>query len=264
MAQFAKKSLGQNFLQSPEIREKILTEAGNISEKNILEIGPGLGFLTTKLLQQKPKKIKAIELDPRSVKILTKDFGHMKHFELIQGDILQQDIDVLWGEEPYAVIANIPYNITSPIVRKFLANTRNRPEFMILMVQKEVGEKICNPTKRSLLSLSVEIFAQTQYCFDVGREWFSPIPKVDSAIIKITSRPRPLVDPEIEADFFTVVQAGFSQKRKKIGNYIGGYFGLSTEKLLEGIDHNRRAETLSVDEWIQITYNFRRINTALS
>lgn len=258
MVHFAQKSWGQNFLQSPEIRDKILFSAGNLKGQNILEIGPGLGFLTTKLLKENPNKCITVEIDPRAIEILKKDFGHKESFQVIEGDILQQDLDTIWKEEPYMVIANIPYNITSPILRKLLSRTKNKPKKTILMVQKEVGLKICNTKKRSVLSLSVEIFAETEYLFHVSRNDFLPIPKVDSGVICLTLRHTPLIPETLQKDFFIVINAGFSQKRKKIGNYIGSFFGVSSQLLLQDIDPNKRAETLSVEEWEKITYNFRK------
>ncbi len=269
---FAKKSLGQNFLQSSKIRDQILESVGDLKGKNILEIGPGLGFLTNKLVA-KNANLTAVELDDRAVELLQRDFGHRENFHLIHGDFLKQDLDVLFQKEPYSIIANIPYNITSPILKKVLSCTKHKPDTMTLMVQKEVAEKICPPShsgrglegegkkkwKRSILSLSVEIFAEAELLFLVGREHFSPVPKVDSAIIRITTRPTPLVSEDMEQDFFTVVHAGFSSKRKKLGNVIGSFFGVEANKLLGDIDPNRRAETLKIEEWILIVKNFQTI-----
>ncbi len=255
---FAKKSLGQNFLHSSEIRDKILEAAGDITGKNILEIGPGLGFLTTKLLA-KGATITAVEIDPRATQILQKDFSHKEDFKLIKGDILQQNLDTIFEQKKYSIIANIPYNITAPILRKTLSETKNKPEMAILMVQKEVAQKITDQKKRSILSISIEIFAESSIVCEVNRECFSPIPKVDSAVIKLTTRTKPLITPELEKKFFTVVNAGFTQKRKKISNYLGGYFGISSQQLLGSINPNARAETLSIDDWILITNNFKNL-----
>ena len=158
---FAKKSLGQNFLMDSNIRNKILQAVDLINEKNILEIGPGLGFLTNKLLQ-KNIKLTAIELDHRAIEILKKDLGHKPNFHLIQGDILDQNLDDIFGNKAYSIAANIPYNITSPILKKILANTNNKPKTAILMMQKEVGEKLCSPQKNSILKISVDIFAEPE------------------------------------------------------------------------------------------------------
>ncbi len=258
---FAKKSLGQNFLQSSKIRDQILESVGDLEGKNILEIGPGLGFLTNKLVTKKAN-LTAIELDERAVELLQQDFGHKDNFHLIHGDFLKQDLDTLFEQKKYSIIANIPYNITSPILKKVLANTKNKPQTLTLMVQKEVAEKLCPPSnnkpwKRSILSLSVEIFAEAKPLFLVGRENFSPVPKVDSAVIQIRTRKTPLVSERLERDFFTVVHAGFGSKRKKLGNVIGSFFGIEAGKILGDIDPNRRAETLDVGEWITLAKNLQ-------
>lgn len=240
----------------------ILAEAGDLINKNVLEIGPGLGFLTEGLLD-KQGLVTALEIDPRAIKILEKRWHDNERFKLLPVSILDFDLDAYWHEKPYVVIANIPYHITNPILKKLLSQTQNRPEFSLLMVQKEVGEKICitqkKKQKRSILSLSVEIFAEPKYCFTVLRDNFNPAPRVDSAIIKLTTRPKPLVGPDDEVDFFTVVNAGFSQKRKKLGNHIGTFFGVESNKLLGSIDPNRRAETLDVNDWITIMQHFQAL-----
>ncbi len=254
---FAKKSLGQNFLQSTEVRKKIINSAGEITGKNVLEIGPGLGFLTTKLLAANAN-VTAVELDERAIEILNRDFAHKPNFHLISGSILDLDLDEIWGTKNYCVIANIPYHITSPILKRLLAETKNQPEFALLMVQKEVAQKLCDK-KNSILKTSVDVFAESEICFEVPRENFQPIPKVDSAVIKLNIRDVPLVKKEMQKDFFTVVNAGFSQKRKKLGNFLGSSFGIPAEQLLGDIDPHRRAETLEITEWIAITERFQGI-----
>ncbi len=257
-AHFAKKSLGQNFLNNTQVRDDILEQAGDISGENILEIGPGLGFLTSALLKAKAN-LTAIETDERSVRILEREFGHKENFHLILANFLKFDLDEHFKNKKYAIIANIPYNITNPIIKKVLSETKNKPEFCILMVQKEVAQKICKTEKRSILSISVEVFAHTKYCFTVGKENFDPSPKVESAILRLDTRQTPLIKLEDENDFFTIVNAGFSQKRKKIGNHIGKFFGIESSKLLGNIDSNRRAETLNIEDWIAIMKNFQKI-----
>lgn len=287
---FAKKSLGQNFLTSTEVRDLILAEAGDLKGKKVLEIGPGLGFLTEHLLAA-GADLTAVELDGRAVSILTKKFGDKDNFNLIYNDILDQNLDKLFRTDDYCVIANIPYNITNPIIRKLLEKTANKPKFVLIMVQKEVAQKICDPvstaqeevetsgkdqpfgvplrgvpvasqkrakSKRSILSIAVEVYAQARYCFTVNREHFEPSPKVDSAIIRLNILENPLITKEITRDFFTVVNAGFSEKRKKIGNVLGKFFGIPAKQLLGDIDGNRRAENLTIDEWLEVTENFKK------
>lgn len=261
---FAKKDLGQNFLQSKEVREKILHEAGDIQGKHVLEIGPGLGFLTEALLDA-GAKLTAVEFDERAVRFLTNKYSNYPNFTLIEGSILDMDLDEIFGDESWQTIANIPYHITSPIIKKLLAETRNKPTSSVLMVQKEVAKKIartrCATEKivesRSILSLSVEIFAETKNCFEVKRTCFEPAPNVDSAILKLTTREKPLIDPKMEQDFFTMVNAGFCERRKKLRNSLPKFFGEDPTALLKGIDGDRRAETLNIEEWITMTENFR-------
>lgn len=261
---FAKKSLGQNFLQSPQIREGILKEAGDIKAKNILEIGPGLGFLTTKLLKE-GAQVTAIELDERAVEILNADFGNKPNFHLIHEDFLRWDLEKHFPPGvAYSVIANIPYNITNPILRKITENTKNRPDYALLMVQKEVAEKICyaqkggsKKHKTSVLSIAVEIFAEARYCFTVDRTCFSPAPRVESAIMKLDFRAAPLVEDSLMRDFFTVVQAGFSERRKKLKNTLQNFFGTDGAKVLGDIDSELRAENLSIENWIYMAKNLQ-------
>jgi len=286
-SRFAKKSLGQNFLISTTVRDGIIKEAGDLKGKKVLEIGPGLGFLTEELLRT-GADLTAIELDKRAFKILGTQYSSRKNFNLINDDILQVNLDDLFGTDEYCVIANIPYNITAPIIRKLLEKTANKPSFVLIMVQKEVGLKICDPvskvadeveesgkgqpfgvplrgvaeaskkrtkSKRSILSIAVEVYAEAKYCFTVNRENFEPSPKVDSAIIKLTILDKPLITQDEQRDFFTVVNGGFSEKRKKIGNVLGRFFGIPSNELLGDLDGNRRAETLTINEWLKLVEN---------
>jgi 16S rRNA (adenine1518-N6/adenine1519-N6)-dimethyltransferase len=244
-------------------------EAGDIQGKNILEIGPGLGFLTTKLIGA-GAQVTAVELDDRAVTILQKDFSVKKNFRLFQADFLAWDLEQHFSDqENYSVIANIPYNITNPILRKLTENIEHRPDFALLMVQKEVGEKICHAQqggtkkhKTSLLSIAVEVFAQAKYCFTVDRVAFSPVPGVDSAIIRLDFRPEPLVTKHLQKDFFTVVRAGFSERRKKLKNTLQNFFGREGTKILGNISPDLRAENLMIDDWVSMAENWQAIKKA--
>ena len=245
---FAKKHLGQNFLQSTEIRDDIVKAAEGVAGKNILEIGPGLGFLTEAILKEKPEKLIAVEFDERAVEVLNTKFTQDKGFELIHGDFLAQNLDEIWGDQEWQIIANIPYNITNPILKKICAQTKNKPQSAILMIQKEVAEKIVNQKKRSILSISVEIFAEAAYLFTVDRKHFIPSPKVDSAVIKLKMRPSPLVSPELEKTFFSIINRGFARKRKKLKNNL-------PPEILGNIDGDRRAENLEIEDWVEMAKN---------
>jgi 16S rRNA (adenine1518-N6/adenine1519-N6)-dimethyltransferase len=261
---FAKKNLGQNFLNSLFIRDQIIAAAGDVAGKKILEVGPGLGFLTEALLDA-DTQLTAIDLDDRVIPILKKKFAPQKEsgqFDLYHGSILDFDLDGVFGADAYSCIANIPYHITGPILRKLLAETINKPEFSLLMVQKEVAQKICpkdhpkKGIKRSILSLSVEVFAEAEICFLVDRKYFDPSPKVDSAIIKITKRPAALISKEYESAFFTIVNAGFHERRKKLKNSFQSFFGHRMDDLMEGLDPALRAENLDISDWVRMAKVF--------
>lgn len=261
---FAKKELGQNFLQSTEVRDRIMMAARDIKGKNVLEIGPGLGFLTGEIIKSEAK-LTAVELDERAVKILKHDFGNKENFHLINDSILDLNLDEIFGNEPWQVVANIPYHITSPILRKLFSETKNKPTSAVLMVQKEVANKIARTrpeqTKtiesRSILSISVEIYAEATNYLLVPANCFEPAPRVDSAVLVLRKREQPLIPKDLEADFFTVVNAGFCERRKKLKNSLVKFFGEDVTPLLKGIDGERRAETLEISEWITMTDNFR-------
>lgn len=252
-----KKSLGQNFLQDKQILSKIIEVADLKADDFVFEIGPGEGILTESLLKNS-RGVAAIEIDQRLAENLEKRFKSKKNFELINGDILKINLPRLVEEqkleiEGYKVIANIPYYITSPIIRLFL-ETKYPPKVMILMVQKEVAERICaNPGQMSLLSVSVQYYAKPELLFYVDKEAFYPVPEVDSAVIGITPNFSHVAKEE-SRKFFRILRAGFSAKRKTLCNnlsaslkidkkVVGGVLGEA------GISKKARAQELSVEDW---------------
>ena len=254
MTQFSnKKSLGQNFLTDESIAKKIV-ESANISKTdNVLEIGPGKGILT-EYLAGSNARILAIEIDQRLIESLKKNF---ENIEIIEGDILKINIPELIEEnnfQNYKVVANLPYYITSKIIRLFL-ETKYPPSEMIFMVQKEVGERIvAQDEKESILSISVKFYADPEILFEVPRENFEPVPKVDSVVIKI-KRKNKIPDVDIKK-FFSLVKAGFSAKRKMLNNNLIN-LGYSKTELLEilkkaGLEPTVRAEKLKVKDWVKL------------
>ncbi len=213
----AKKSLGQNFLKSAKALADIIS-AGEINKNDIiLEIGPGKGALTEKLLEHAGKVI-AIEKDTDLVIHLKEQFKkeiEEGRFELIEGDVL--DFDPKTPKKPYKIIANIPYNITGAILKQFLSDI-HQPERMVLLVQKEVAERIvARDGNESILSLSVKAYGVPKIISKVPARYFNPAPKVDSAIIAITNITRThFKNIEEERLFFTIVKAGFAHKRKML------------------------------------------------
>jgi len=249
-----RKSLGQHWLHDENILEQIV-ESGDIKPGDtVLEIGPGLGTLTVKLLA-KANKVIAVEIDEslatKLAQTLTQD-----NLEIINQDILGFDLDSL--PKGYKVVANIPYYITSKIV-KFLMSAQNRPDVVVLLTQKEVAERIAaKPGKMSILAVSTQIFAEPDLGVVVLPEMFTPPPKVDSQVVILHTRSKPLMSDENMKAFFRVVKAGFSAKRKKLRTSLAGGLRMSkpeAERLIEAanIDPNARAETLSMSDWTRLS-----------
>lgn len=258
----AKKSLGQNFLKSKPALNK-MCEASEVNNKDIiLEIGPGKGALTEKLLERAHKVI-AIEKDNDLASFLKEKFANdlkNKKLEIINGDILDFNIkEYGLKNQKYKIVANIPYNITGAIIKKFLSNDI-QPGIMTLLVQKEVAERIVSRDgKESILSLSVKAYGNPKYEMKVDKKYFSPSPKVDSAIINIKDISRKnFKSDKAEEIFFEVVKSGFSHKRKlmlrNIEKVIEKY-GFSGEIIMEKIkiNSNSRAEDIPLDKWLTIS-----------
>ncbi len=248
----AKKSLGQNFLKSGAILNKIIAGAELKENDIILEIGPGKGALTEKLLE-KVGKVIAVEKDDALFAFLQEKFAeNIKKGQLIllNKDILEFEIKSL-SILNYKIVANIPYNITGAILKKFLTN-ECQPESMTLLVQKEVAQRIvANDKKESLLSISVKAYGEPKVLFKVQARFFSPAPKVDSAVIHIKDISRELFEKNNikEEDFWEVLRAGFAQKRKKLSNNLKK---VVKKEILEEYK-DKRAEDLTVHDWINIT-----------
>jgi len=278
--------LGQNFLTSEEIAKKI-AESANIKGDNVLEIGPGKGILT-KYLVEHAGQVLAVEIDNELIKSLNGQFinnyachpresgdpennrvsqsrwipGQARddktRVQIIKGDILKINLPKLIQENDfknYKVVANLPYYITSKIIRLFL-ETKYPPVEMILMVQKEVGERIVAlDGKESILSVSVKFYAEPEILFEVPRENFDPAPEVDSIVIRIKRKGN--IANVDTARFFSLVRAGFSAKRKMLVNNLSASFNLPKDKVAEalkkaGLEPTMRAEKLGVGEWVKL------------
>jgi len=249
----ANKRLGQNFLEDPYALEKIAQVAEIKPTDIVLEIGPGLGSLT-RYLAATAHKVIAVELDDRLFPALEAVIAPYQNIQLIHRDILDIEPKELIEQDDYLVVANIPYYITSAVIRHLL-ETVPKPRRIVLTIQKEVAERICaGPGDLSLLALSVQVYGQPRIATRIPAGAFFPVPKVDSSVLVVDIFSTPLV-PESQLDiFFQLVKAGFSQKRKKLRNSLSAgthQVPAETEKLLRvvGIDPQRRAETLSLEEW---------------
>ncbi len=246
----AKKSFGQNWLRDEYTLDLIVDSANLTIADTVLEVGPGLGALTQKLVQ-KAGKVVAVEADQDLIPHLLDQAAKTSNLEIVAGDILKYDPDQL--PKNYKVVANIPYYLTSNLIRNLL-EAKNPPGLMVLLVQKEVAERIvAKPGQMSVLSFSVQYYAKANIVASVAKELFDPIPKVDSAIIKIEHQ----LSPTFEADtkkLFRLVKAGFGEKRKMLRNSLSGGLGISTsqvEELLQNakLSKTARAQELSMDAW---------------
>jgi 16S rRNA (adenine1518-N6/adenine1519-N6)-dimethyltransferase len=250
----ADKRLGQNYLQDADALEKIVEAAEIQTTDTVLEIGPGLGNLT-RYLSVSAHQVVAVELDLKLVSVLQVILKpYATNVRLIHGDILKLTPKELGLPDDYLVAANIPYNITSAIIRHLL-ESEPKPRRIVLTVQKEVAERICaSPPDMSLLALSVQVYGMPRIMAHIPSGAFYPAPKVDSAVVRIDIFPSPAIELHLLDDFFQLIKAGFGQKRKTLRNSLSSGLKISTaeaELLLAKaeIDSKRRAETLSLDEW---------------
>lgn len=258
-----KKKYGQNFLNEEfEVLNRIIALSNITDEDNILEIGPGQGALTS-LLVDKVKNLICVEIDKDLENILKKKFSNRQNFKLIMGDILEIDLKKhLFSKTK--VVANIPYYITSPIVNKIIEH-RDLIDEAYIMVQKEVGERICAKSgkERSVLTLAVEYYGEASYLFTIPREHFKPIPNVDSAFIKIKLYKENKYQKKVDENlFFKYVKAAFSNKRKNIVNNFStlGYSKDFIKNILKetGISENERAENIKIDDFIRLIELFEK------
>jgi 16S rRNA (adenine1518-N6/adenine1519-N6)-dimethyltransferase len=258
----AQKGLGQNFLQDLTALDKIIQAAEIQPDDVVLEIGPGLGSLT-RYLALSAKSVTAVELDRELIPVLQTVLAPYPNTRIVEGDILQVSLASLVDTDDYLVVANVPYYITSAIFRHLL-ETSPRPRRMVLTIQKEVAERICaKPGDMSLLALSVQVYGQPKIVTILPAEAFFPVPKVDSAIIRVDMLPQPRIPAPLLDTFFHMAKAGFSQKRKTLRNSLSAGLRLSpaeTGQLLElsGIDPMRRAETLNLDEWGSLCHQYQK------
>lgn len=247
------KGLGQNFLQDPLALEKIVATADIQPTDIVLEIGPGLGSLT-RYLAASAKEVVAVELDQHLIPPLKAVLASYDNVRFIHGDILELSPSDLIREENYIVAANIPYYITSAVIRHLL-ESEMKPRRIVLTIQKDVAKRICEkPGDMSLLALSVQVYGKPRIAAHIPAGAFFPAPSVDSSILCIDIYPSPLIPSELLSSFFKLTKAGFSQKRKTLRNSLSAGLSISptdAASLLTnaGIDPQRRAETLSIEEW---------------
>lgn len=272
----ARKSLGQHFLIDEEVLELITSAAELTPTDVVMEIGPGLGVLTKELARQSGWVV-TIELDSKLAAILKQTLASFNNVTIINEDILQIDPATLLQEQKarfppligspfsYKVVANLPYYITSPVLRHFLEASL-KPQIMVVMMQKEVAEVIvAKPGQMSMLSISVQLYGEPTIISYVPAQCFYPAPEVDSAIVKINLYSQPPVEVTDKESFFELVRAGFSASRKQIGNSFAQGLGLPKAEVLSLLEKasivpQRRAETLTLGEWAKLWQVFTQVN----
>jgi 16S rRNA (adenine1518-N6/adenine1519-N6)-dimethyltransferase len=251
------KSLGQHWLTDESVLQAIVHAANVTAGTHVLEVGPGLGTLTKELLDA-GAIVTAVEFDPELAKQLPSRV-QSENLTIVQQDILSFNLTSLSKE--YVVVANIPYYLTSKLVR-ILCESSNPPQTAALLVQKEVAERIAaKPGGMSMLSVSAQVYNEVSLDIIVPAELFTPPPKVDSQVVVLKRRTSPYIPMNIEKDFFRMVKAGFSERRKKLRSSLSG--GLQIEKeqadeLLKtaGISESARAQELSLEDWYKLTTVF--------
>ncbi|MFC2025501.1 16S rRNA (adenine(1518)-N(6)/adenine(1519)-N(6))-dimethyltransferase RsmA [Chloroflexota bacterium] len=270
-----RKGLGQHFLIDEEALKLIIVAAELTPTDVVMEIGPGLGVLTRELAKQVGRVV-AIELDNKLAVILKQTLSSFNNVTIINEDVLKVDPEALLQEQKtkfppliinplsYKVVANLPYYITSPVLRHFL-EASVKPQTMVVMVQKEVAEEIvAKPGQMSLLSVSVQLYGEPTIVGYVPADCFYPAPEVDSAILMIALYHQPAVEVADRESFFALVRAGFSASRKQMVNSLAQGLGLPKDEALSllkesGIAPQRRAETLTIDEWARLWKIFNQV-----
>jgi 16S rRNA (adenine1518-N6/adenine1519-N6)-dimethyltransferase len=258
------KGLGQYFMVDETLLDRIVAVSALAEGDCVLEIGPGLGSLTWRIAERAAHVV-AVELDRKLLPILAETLASYSNVHIVQGDILELDpantvAQAIGASDTairYQVVANLPYYITSAAIRHLLS-ARTRPTEMTLLVQREVAQRIvAGPGDMSLLAISVQAYGMPTIALRVPKGAFYPRPKVDSAVLRIEVASVPLV-PESELDhFFCVARAGFAQRRKQLHNSLAHNLSLSHGDVLAGLDRagisaERRAQTLSIEEWVRL------------
>jgi len=248
-----KKSLGQNFLSDANILERIVQAAEIPSDATVLEIGAGLGTLTYYLALSSQHVI-AVEIDRKLKPAIQDMLSELPNTTLIFDDILKLKPEEIIGDEEFLVVANIPFYITSKLFRHLLGASK-KPIRLVLTVQKEVAQRICaEPGRLSLLALSIQVYGVPRIMMRIPAGAFFPVPKVDSAVVRVDLHPQPLIPIEHLDIFFRLAKAGFSQKRKKMRNALSAGMSIKPDRaenllILAGIDPASRAQMLDFDDW---------------
>jgi 16S rRNA (adenine1518-N6/adenine1519-N6)-dimethyltransferase len=250
------KSFGQNFLVDRSVLQRIVVAAHLETGDQVLEVGAGTGVLTRELAKRAGRVV-AVEIERDMIELLRETTGHYPNVELVTGSLLDLDPRQVFDQQAYKLVANLPYYITAPTFRHFL-ESENPPRLLVVMVQYEVAQRIvAGPGNLSLLGVSIQFYGKPELVATVPARAFYPAPKVDSAILRVdVSDHFPLTRKERDS-FFRVVQAGFAEKRKQLHNTLTHHLHRKNEEIracliAANIDPSRRAETLSIEEWLRV------------
>ena len=252
-----RRALGQNFLHDPGALHKIVAAAELAPDETVLEVGAGTGTLT-RVLMGAAAQVVAVETDGRLLPLLRAGLGETPQLRILHADILTLDLAALLAPRPWVSVANLPYYITSAILRHLL-ECAHKPRRLVLTVQQEVGERlVARPGDMSLLAVSVQFYGRPRIVSRLKPAAFWPRPDVDSAVVRIDVQGRPALAVPDEASFFRVVRAGFSQRRKQLRNALGSGLGISSAAAADllaaaNIDPRRRAQTLALEEWAALS-----------
>ena len=266
-----KKSLGQNFIVEPNILASIVKAAGLDENTNVIEVGPGIGALT-EYVARSSKQVVAFEIDDRLIPVLEDTLSPYDNIRVVHQDVLKANLKEVLAEtidleEPLMVVANLPYYITTPIIMHFL-ESELRIDGLVIMMQKEVADRItAAPGSKAYgsLSIAIQYYMEAEIAFIVPKTVFVPQPNVDSAILKLTRRDKPVVEVKDEKFFFELIRASFVQRRKTIWNNLLIRYGKTDEIKAEltaglekaGIDPKRRGESLSIAEFAKLADSLR-------
>lgn len=253
--------LGQNFLVDPNLRDAIAEAAGTDRNNEVLEVGAGVGTLTI-ALAPRCHRLVAVELDASLMPALREVLVGHDNVEVVQGDILRFDMARVFPEGGEVVAGNIPYNLTGALMPKLLDDPP-RPRRLSLVVQKEVAERWTAATAASLATVAVQVFAQPRIVMTIPADSFSPVPEVDSALVALEVRDKPVVEVDNLRRFFRFVEAVFQFRRKQLGGTLGRIVGMPNPEAIKllaelGIDPTRRPQTLTLPEWEAL---YRAVNS---
>ncbi|MDQ2888828.1 MAG: 16S rRNA (adenine(1518)-N(6)/adenine(1519)-N(6))-dimethyltransferase RsmA [Chloroflexota bacterium] len=250
------KSFGQNFLIDRSVLNTIVEAADIQPDDQVLEVGSGTGVLTRELAKQ-ARRVVAVELERDMLALLAKTTSAYPNIELVARNLLFLNPEEVFAQEPYKLVANLPYYITAPTFRHFLESA-NPPRLLVVMVQQEVAQRIiAEPGDLSVLAVSIQFYGRPRIIAQVPARSFYPAPKVDSAILRVDVKPQTPLLPEARDSFFRLVQAGFSEKRKQLHNSLTHGLHAKNEQVrawlaAASIDASRRAETLSIEDWLRL------------